>query len=72
MRTAVLIPYLDLHVEVSLLTLLPLLCFHPLLLLQTLHKLLGDVHVSHGLEHLTWDAARGKSENYEAESVQSI
>lgn len=58
LKTAVLVSYLDLHVEVSLLALLPLLCLHPLLLLQTLHQLLGDVHVSHWLQHLAWDARR--------------
>lgn len=46
------VPYLDLHVEVSLLALLPLLRLHPFLLLQTLHQLLGDVHVGHRLQHL--------------------
>lgn len=55
LQSDVLVSYLDLHVEVSLLTLLPLLCLHPFLLLQTLHQLLGDVHVSHWQEHLAWD-----------------
>lgn len=68
--TAVLDPYLDLHVEVSLLALLPLLCLHPLLLLQTLHQLLGDIHVSHRLEHLTWNIGRGPNENHRANRVQ--
>lgn len=46
--------HLDLHVEMSLLTFLPLLGFYPFLLLQTLHQLLRDVHVCHGLKDLTY------------------
>ncbi len=67
--TAVLVSYLDLHVEVSLLALLSLLCLHPFLLLQTLHQLLGDVHVGHWLEHLAWDTQRDAGENYRVDSV---
>lgn len=52
---AIEISYLNLHVEMSLLALFPLLGLHPFLLLQTLHQLLWDVHVSHWLEHLTWE-----------------
>lgn len=52
--SAAIFSYLNLHVEVSFLALFPLLCLHPFLLLQSLHQLLGDVYVSHWLEHLTW------------------
>lgn len=47
-------PYLYLHVKVSLLPLFSLLSFHPLLLLQPLHQLLGDIHVCDRLQDLTW------------------
>lgn len=60
--TASISSYLDLHVEVSLLALFPLLRLYPFLLLQTFHQLLGDVHVGHGLEHLAWN--RRKAPNY--------
>jgi len=47
-------PYLYLHVKVSLLPLFSLLGFHPLLLLQPLHQLLGDIIVCDRLQDLTW------------------
>lgn len=56
---AAIFSYLNLHVEVSFLALFPLLCLHPFLLLQSLHQLLGDVHISHWLEHLTWGNKTG-------------
>lgn len=38
----------------SFLALLPFLCLHPFLLLQSLHQLLRDVHVCDRLQHLTY------------------
>lgn len=47
-------PDLHLHVEMRFLALLPFLCLHPLLLLQSLHQLLRDVHVRDWLQHFTY------------------